>query len=269
MTYLDQLESILDSPTVAVIVGAAAAAILAYFFTVLVYRPQKVFEAKQRLYPTIVAAIQDFRRDIPMLKHALSTFPAPVDVAEIRELRDRGDKKALFDALRPQILYNYSVLEAVSRFDRSGELRARAAELAGDLANDHTWELLHILNAAVIADLDEASRALTSAAAELGMLGQSEIIEKFIGTLHSEGVRLLGTTVSSGGTENLDWSTFDSVLGALQTAIAKDMRRSGGFSLDVSGPTWADLGIPKQLQSLLEARWQDPTSVDGKSPPRL
>lgn len=247
----------LESPLTVVAVGAIASAILAYFITVRLYRPQKVFEAKQRIYPAIVTALQEFRRDIPTVQRTMRAFPSPTSIPETGGLNVEEAGKKVIEALVPRIRFSFAVLQAVSEMDRGNESRARVAELASDLADEHALELMYHLYGALLSATGEAARTISTSIAELATFERSIVLEQALNQLFNEAQALLATTVATGGKSEIDWTKFDEWLGRLQFLLWKDMGRSARLWQSSPGFSPTDLRAPPEFQASAAASFTE------------
>ncbi len=246
----------LESPLTIVAFGAVATAILAYYVTVRLYRPQKIFEAKQRIYPAIIASLQEFRRDIPLVQRTMRAFPMPTTIPDVTSLPTEEAGKKVVEALAPRMGFSFHVLQSVSEMDRAGESRARVAELAGDVSNEHALELMYHLYGAFLSATGDAARTITSSIAELTTIERSVFLEQVLNLLFGEAQTILATTVSTGGKAEIDWTKFDGGMSSLQELISKDMGRSARLWRNSPGISITDLKAPPEFQTSAAATVQ-------------
>lgn len=240
--------SVLGAPLTIVVVGVVLSGLLAYYVTARLYRPQKVFEAKQRIYPAIVGALLEFRRDVPKVQYAMRAFHGPIKVPGVTGLSPEEAGKAVMDAVIPRLDYSFRVLESITEIDPGSELAARVAVLAGDIGTDHQMELLYHLYGAFMTATARATRVLSESVAELWMFEHPATLVQLINGVFQEAEKATGITVSSGGKGELDWRRFDAGIVAIQTAISKDMGRSPKLWASSPGISLSDLGLPKDLR---------------------
>jgi hypothetical protein len=257
--------ALLTAPLTVVVIGAGLSALLAYYVTVRLYRPQKVFEAKQRIYPAIVGAIQEFRRDVPKIQGAMRRFHGPTKVPDLAGLDSEAAGKAVMDAVLPRLGYSFEVLEAITEMDPGSELAARAAVLAGDVGNDHQMELMYHLYGAFMTATSRATRVLSVSMAELWMFEHPTPLVKVIDELMAEANGATKITVSSGGKKDLDWRRFDALLGTLQNLISVDIGQSARLWANAPGLNWESVGIPKELGASASGASSD-AHDSGKGP---
>ena len=241
--------ALVDSPLVVIVVGAGLSAGLAYFVTVRLYRPQKVFESKVRLYSDLVGALQEFRRDIPIVQHAMQNFPPLIQLPETNGLDPQVASDKVMDAISPRIVFNTAVLQAVSEMDPGAEVRVKVAELAGDLQSNHSLELTQHLYGALVAATSRASRTMSAVVRELGMFERVDVLSVLIDQLFKDVNSKVMTTISSGGKDKLDWSEFDNGIGRVQFLIKKDIGRAGKLVANAPGITLEDLRTPPDARS--------------------